>query len=311
MIYSLIRDWLAPHIGFVQADQPLADFKGQACPPVPVLKVRDIALRRNRPAGYLFLSEPSLPKIRNDGFPVHRHRISHRRSTINRQSVFKKYHNCDMSTFADRVREARVAKGLTQKGLASASGLSQTTISDIERGRNSSSADIVSLSRALGVSAEWLADGKPAKEEFPRTPSADEYALIPQYSAKGGCGPAYLNAHVEVNGGLAFKRNWLSRLQLNPANLSVIYADGDSMAPRIQSGDVLLIDDSKLEPKDGGIFALRRAGGEVAIKRLIKDYSGNWIIRSDNTDKNRYPDFTVTNESITIIGQVVWGGGAL
>lgn len=65
-----------------------------------------------------------------------------------------------MEKFADRVRRARKDAGLTQKQLAAASGLSQTTISDIERGRNETSADVVALARALKVLAEWLADGK-------------------------------------------------------------------------------------------------------------------------------------------------------
>lgn len=57
------------------------------------------------------------------------------------------------------MREARKRLKLTQKQLAAASGVSQTTISDIERGRNETSADIVALARALKVTAEWLADG--------------------------------------------------------------------------------------------------------------------------------------------------------
>jgi transcriptional regulator with XRE-family HTH domain len=65
-----------------------------------------------------------------------------------------------MESFADRVKGARKSAGLTQKQLAGISGLSQTTISDIERGRNETSADVVALARALGVLAEWLADGK-------------------------------------------------------------------------------------------------------------------------------------------------------
>ena len=86
--------------------------------------------------------------------------ISHGRYLINRLCVTGFDHNCDMDTFADRVRSARSAAKLTQKKLAAASGLSQTTISDIERGRNATSADIVALARALGVLAEWLADGR-------------------------------------------------------------------------------------------------------------------------------------------------------
>lgn len=81
----------------------------------------------------------------------------------NRLSVFYLYHNCDMDTFGSRVRETRKALKWTQKQLASAAGLSQTTISDIERGRNDSSADIIALARSLRVSAEWLADGRGPK----------------------------------------------------------------------------------------------------------------------------------------------------
>lgn len=87
-------------------------------------------------------------------------RISHRRSSGNRLCATKINHNCDMKTFADRVRSARKAARLTQKQLGAASGLSQTTISDIERGRNETSADVVSLARVLGVLAEWLAEGR-------------------------------------------------------------------------------------------------------------------------------------------------------
>jgi len=87
-------------------------------------------------------------------------RISHRRSLINRPCGARFNHNCDMESFADRVRSARKSAGLTQKQLATISGLSQTTISDIERGRNETSADVVALARTLGVLAEWLADGK-------------------------------------------------------------------------------------------------------------------------------------------------------
>lgn len=97
--------------------------------------------------------------------------ISHRRYLHNRPCDTLVYHNCDMKTFADRVRAARKAAGLTQKQLAAKSGLSQTTISDIERGRNETSADVVALARALKVLAEWLADGKgPRNLEEARNP---------------------------------------------------------------------------------------------------------------------------------------------
>ena len=63
-----------------------------------------------------------------------------------------------MNTFGSRLKGARQTAGLTQKQLAKLAGLSQTTISDIERDRNSGSGEVVTLARVLGVSAEYLAN---------------------------------------------------------------------------------------------------------------------------------------------------------
>lgn len=140
--------------------------------------------------------------------------------------------------------------------------------------------------------------------------SDKSYTLIPQYSAKASCGPSYANDHVEVRGSLAFKRDWLAKMGLKPSDISAITANGDSMAPTIQDGEVLLIDHSQQEPRDSKVFALAR-GDEMVVKRLIRDFSGGWVVRSDNPDKNKYPDFCVSDENLRIVGQVVWRGGSV
>jgi SOS-response transcriptional repressor LexA len=66
-----------------------------------------------------------------------------------------------MNTFSERVRNRRKELGLSQIELAKKAGLSQTTISDIERGRNDGSRDIVDLARALQCSPEHLVNGAP------------------------------------------------------------------------------------------------------------------------------------------------------
>lgn len=64
-----------------------------------------------------------------------------------------------METFGQRLRRTRKSLGLSQDALAQACGLSQTTISDIERDRNETSRDATAIARALNVSPDWLADG--------------------------------------------------------------------------------------------------------------------------------------------------------
>lgn len=79
---------------------------------------------------------------------------------VNNQSDIILYHNCDMTTLGQRVKARRKELGMTQEELASKSGVSQTTISDMERGRNSTSREIALLARTLQSSAYWLATGK-------------------------------------------------------------------------------------------------------------------------------------------------------
>lgn len=97
-------------------------------------------------------------------FQFMRLNISLMRSLVNRQSGDFFHHNCDMNTFSERVRSRRKELGLSQKDLADATGLSQTTISDIERGRNDGSREVVALAKVLRAQAQWLAYGLMPKE---------------------------------------------------------------------------------------------------------------------------------------------------
>lgn len=142
----------------------------------------------------------------------------------------------------------------------------------------------------------------------------DRYAFIPQYSAKAAAGFGHENPHVESVATLAFKREWLRIKGVNPKNLIVIYADGESMWPTIDDHDVLLVDKSRAEPADGQIFVMASADKGVIVKRLVQSPLGGWIIRSDNEDKGEYPDLMLSRSEINehrIIGRVIWRGGDL
>lgn len=142
----------------------------------------------------------------------------------------------------------------------------------------------------------------------------DRYAFIPQYSAKAAAGFGHENPHVESVATLAFKREWLRIKGVNPKHLIVIYADGESMWPTIDDHDVLLVDKSRTEPADGQIFVMASADKGAIVKRLVQSPLGGWIIRSDNEDKDEYPDLLLSRSEINehrIIGRVIWRGGDL
>lgn len=189
-------------------------------------------------------------------------------------------------------------------------------------------AKMLALAAALNVRVEWLEYGRgPMREsaaltpEDPRAPprsfdlnSETGYTGVLQLTARGSTGDGDDNPHVEIRGVMAFKSTWLRANNLNQKHLDVIYASGNSMEPTINDGDVLLVDESKIEPKDGQIFAMQSESKGTIVKRLVKSDFDGWIIRSDNPDKARYGDETLRDGEINevrIIGRVVWRGGML
>lgn len=189
-------------------------------------------------------------------------------------------------------------------------------------------AKMLALATALNVRVEWLEYGRGEMRESER-PAADGsrppprsfdlkdepgYTGVLQLTARGSTGGGDDNPHVEIRGVMAFKSAWLRANNLNQRHLDVIYANGHSMEPTINDGDVLLVDESKVEPKDGQIFALQSELKGTIVKRLVKSDFDGWIIRSDNPDKARYGDETLRDGEINevrIIGRVVWRGGML
>jgi transcriptional regulator with XRE-family HTH domain len=67
-----------------------------------------------------------------------------------------------MESLGDRVRRLRTELGLSQQQLARKAGVSQITISDVERGRNSGRRSMLALARrvfpqAIAETAGWRA----------------------------------------------------------------------------------------------------------------------------------------------------------
>lgn len=81
-------------------------------------------------------------------------------------------------TLSERLRHARAAIGLTQDELAAKSGLSQSTIAQIETGRNVGTRFADKLAPVLGVSISWLMTGRDLDAADKAQRDADEIAAI-------------------------------------------------------------------------------------------------------------------------------------
>ncbi|MDR1647875.1 MAG: helix-turn-helix domain-containing protein [Zoogloeaceae bacterium] len=216
-----------------------------------------------------------------------------------------------MRTFGQRLREAREEAGLTQAQLAKQTGLAQATISNTESGRNQGSSEAVALARALGVSPDWLAEGRGQKrkdepeiidlETHPDLVPVKRYSVRPSCSIDGVSIDLYED---ENELPIFFRRDWLKSNGYKVENLAALKVKGRSMEPSLWEGDLVVINRAETEPKNNVAFAVNHEG-ECVIKRLRRSAEGRWNLESDNLDKVHYPAEPCT-EGTLIIGRVVY-----
>ncbi|RCI71099.1 XRE family transcriptional regulator, partial [Pseudomonas aeruginosa] len=60
----------------------------------------------------------------------------------------------------DRIKAARKHAHLSQVQLAQAVGMTQTSISDLERGKSRATSFVAQIAGACGVNPLWLAEGR-------------------------------------------------------------------------------------------------------------------------------------------------------
>ncbi|AMO73475.1 peptidase S24 [Sphingorhabdus sp. M41] len=164
------------------------------------------------------------------------------------------------------------------------------------------------LAEFYGVEERLL--GAPALRESRRTGAVttDGLLRIKQLQVGASAGPGSL-ADDEYAESMGFAPKWLRRLGTDPADLSLIVVDGDSMDPTLGNGDDIMVDHSAAtRPLRDGIYVLRM-DDVLLVKRVAMGPSGKLSIRSDNP---QYPDWDdVSAESVNIIGRVVWTGRRL
>lgn len=85
---------------------------------------------------------------------------------------------------------------------------------------------------------------------------------------------------------IVFRADWYKSRKLKPENLLALKVSGVSMEPNLYDGDVVVMNRSDTELKDGEVFVFN-FDGEVVIKRAVRD-GGSWWLDSDNQDKTRF-----------------------
>lgn len=208
---------------------------------------------------------------------------------------------------AERIKQERQRLGLTQIQLSEWIGVGKTTVINWEK-EDGTSPNAIQMSKLLdfGFDIHFILTGsRNETNESNCYDHADDYEYIPVYDveASAGFGMTAYGATAPVSH-LAFRKDWLKMRGLYPKDLSIITAKGDSMEPTIESGNTLLVDASKSNPRDGHIYVIL-SNDALWVKRVQRQFDGSLLLLSDNP---AYPPQTLdfkNHPDVQVIGQVV------
>lgn len=131
-----------------------------------------------------------------------------------------------------------------------------------------------------------------------------DWADIPRLPLGASAGSGTLAQDAAPTDRLRFSGRWLRQQGLEPAMLSVIEVEGDSMEPTLRDGDEILVDRSP-RPLRSGLHVIR-LDDVLLVKRLEPGSAGTLHVISDNP---AYPRMERPRAEVAIIGRVVWKGG--
>jgi phage repressor protein C with HTH and peptisase S24 domain len=218
------------------------------------------------------------------------------------------------TTVVDAAFRARLTQVIQSYGsvvaLATAVGVSDNAIYKWLAGRGQPSVgNLVALARAGRVSVEWLATGAElahSAQAIAHAVEGSDYIFMPRNRIRSSGGRNGMIRSEQVVDSIAFRAAWIKRrLNAEPRDLILIEAAGDSMAPTIEDSDLILANLAEPRFRRDGIYLLRRES-ELEVKRIQRRPDGKLLLRSDNS---KYEAMVVA--SVSIIGRVVWIGGAV
>ena len=247
-----------------------------------------------------------------------------------------------MENVSDRINKRMKELGLKQADLMRETGAGRATVSGwINDGNNPSAKYLESLAKCLKTTSTYLLTGKDPRKSnnFNMQEFMDKHGLkrnddssfdmndihkptVVDYETENGfiwidvveanfsCGTGEsIEFHFDViNGKFPFPPSFFQKKLVHPDCMRIIKAKGDSMADKIDDGDLVGIDISQTEIIDGEIYAVYFEG-EGMIKQIFKEEGGKLVLHSLNP---KYRDREVTEQNglnFKVMGRQFWRAG--
>ena len=162
------------------------------------------------------------------------------------------------------------------------------------------------LAQFFGIDEVELGAPEDNSPTLPGKPVRREWIDVPRLALGASAGPGLLGGEELPIGAFRFGARWLREQGLDPAQLSAIRVEGDSMEATLRDGDEILVDRTPRPWRDG--IHVVRAGDALLVKRLDTGRPGVIALVSDNP---AYRTLELAPEELQVIGRVVWKSGRL
>ena len=162
------------------------------------------------------------------------------------------------------------------------------------------------LARFFGVDESELGAPEDNSSVGLAKPARGEWIDVPRLALGASAGPGLLAGEEQPIGAFRFGARWLREHGLDPAQLSAIRVEGDSMEATLRDGDEILVDRTPRGLRDG--IHVVRVGDALLVKRLATGRPGLVTLVSDNPV---YRPLELAPDEVEVIGRVVWKSGRL
>lgn len=208
-----------------------------------------------------------------------------------------------MNGLNERLKKARLEKGISQKELATRIGRSQSAIAALESGRNKESTNIATIAQVLGVDPVWLETGN---GQMKNTYKSDE--MIYENQARNGFIQfkkidLFADSENEIRL-VEISEEWVRKNIGNDfKNTFIITAPDDSMYPTFSNGDLLFVNIAIKCHRGDGVYLIATPKS-LLVKRIQATICGDLKIISDNKNYAQEIISPAKLKSIHIYGKI-------
>lgn len=240
--------------------------------------------------------------------------------------------NTQRMEFKDRLKAARRHAKLNQTELAERAGLTQTSISDLERGKSKATAFAAQIASVCGVSPMWLVEGvgemlggtdtnkldriRPSvrmgtiETWDDDTPLDDEVYVPFLQEVELSAGEGRFVIEESDTARLRFFKKDLRHNGVQFSSAKCVVVSGNSMVPVLRDGATVGVNvgkNSLSDIVDGEMYAINH-NGQLRMKQVYRIPIGIRL-RSFNRDEHPDEDYTfpqIQEQQISFLGHVFW-----